>query len=331
MSSAPVTDEAEAYASTAERYQLPGQPFRPVAARVRRRPDRVWVNVALFVLTVASTTVLGATHYSLFLTDFGRTPLSLSPWSWSALAAGLAYSGAILGILGVHELGHYLACRYYGIDASLPYFLPAPGMTGTLGAFIRIRSPIYAKAVLFDVGIAGPLAGFLVAVPVLIVGLALSNVAPLPPNFQGYELGEPLLFQALAYLLWGAVPGGHSLNLHPAAFAAWFGLLATALNLFPIGQLDGGHIIYAVFGRRAIWVSGVAICAAVGLIFVSISWLAWTVLMLALLVAFGPKHPPTVDEDVPLDGRRKALACAALLVFVACFTPAPIQPFELIR
>lgn len=304
---------------------------RPAAVRARRGRDRVWLNALLFFLTIGSTTLLGSEHYRSFLADFGLSPLSMAPLSAQALWAGLWYSGSILGILGVHELGHYLACRYYGVDASLPYFLPAPGITGTLGAFIRIRTPIYTKSVLFDVGIAGPLAGFVVAVPILIVGLALSRVSPLPASFDGYELGEPLLFQAVAYLLWGPVPVGHSLNLHPAAFAAWFGLIATALNLFPIGQLDGGHIVYAVFGRRAIWVSAVAICAAIGLIFVSLSWIAWTALMVILLLVFGARHPPTIDEDEPLDSRRKALAVVALLVFVACFTPAPIQPFEFIR
>lgn len=305
---------------------------RPAPVR-RRRPtrDRIWVNALLLLLTIGSTTLLGSDHYRSFLTDFGVASLAVSPLSAQALLAGLWYSGSILGILGVHELGHYLACRYYGVDASLPYFLPAPGLTGTLGAFIRIRTPIYAKSVLFDVGIAGPLAGFVVAVPVLIVGLALSRVSPLPPNFEGYELGEPLLFKGVAWLLWGSVPEGSSLNLHPTAFAAWFGLIATAMNLFPIGQLDGGHIIYAVFGRRAIWVSVVAICAAIGLIFVSLSWVAWTALMVILLIVFGPRHPPTIDEDEPLDPRRKFLALVALLVFIACFTPAPIQPFELIR
>lgn len=299
--------------------------------RRRRGRDRVWVNALLLLLTIGSTTLLGSEHYRSFLADFGLSPVSMPSLSGQALWAGLWYSGSILGILGVHELGHYLACRYYGIDASLPYFLPAPGITGTLGAFIRIRTPIHTKAMLFDVGIAGPLAGFVVAVPVLIVGLALSRVSPLPPRFDGYELGEPLLFQALAYVMWGPVPEGYSLNLHPAAFAAWFGLLATALNLFPIGQLDGGHIIYAVFGRRAIWVSAVAICAAIALTFVSVSWIAWTVLMVILLIIFGPRHPPTIDENEPLDSRRQVLAVVALLVFVACFTPAPIQPFELIR
>ena len=155
------------------------------------------------------------------------------------------YSGTILAILGCHELGHYFACRYYDVDASLPVFLPVPPpfLTGTLGAFIRIRQPIPSKRMLFDIGIAGPIAGFLVAVPALFIGVAMSHVVRIPENTGGMvELGEPLLFKLASWMWWGTQPDGYSLNMHPVAFAAWFGLLATALNLFPIGQLDGGHI-----------------------------------------------------------------------------------------
>ena len=155
-------------------------------------------------------------------------------------------------ILGAHELGHYLACRYYQVDASLPFFIPMPlVLTGTLGAFIRIREPIPTKRMLFDIGIAGPLAGFVFAVPALFIGVAMSPVVRVPPNLVGFDLGEPLLFRAATWLTWGPIANGYSVNLHPMAFAAWFGLLATALNLFPIGQLDGGHISYAVLGRRS--------------------------------------------------------------------------------
>jgi membrane-associated protease RseP (regulator of RpoE activity) len=158
------------------------------------------------------------------------------------------------------------------------------------------------------------------------VGISLSHVAILPEHFTGWELGEPLLFRAAEWLVWGTVPAGYSLNLHPMAFAAWFGLLATALNLFPIGQLDGGHVSYAVLGRRSTLVTLVMILVAVALTFVSMSWLVWTILMVVMLVVFGPHHPRTVDDAIPLDGRRRALAVVALAIFVLCFTPAPIQP-----
>lgn len=287
------------------------------------------MHVLLFALTVVTTTLVGANHYAAFLSDFGARPVS---FSLSLLLQGCWYSMTILAILGAHEMGHYLACRYYGVEASLPYFLPAPViLTGTLGAFIRIRQPIPSKAMLFDIGVAGPIAGFVVAVPALITGLALSNVAALPSNFVGLSLGEPPLFRGVAWLIWGPVPAGHSINLHPMAFAAWFGLLATALNLFPIGQLDGGHITYAVLGPRATFVSVAAVIATVLLAFWSTSWLVWAVLMVVMLAVFGPRHPRTIDEHVPLDPTRQRLAAFAAGMFVLCFTPAPIEPFELLR
>ena len=208
----------------------------PPAPRVRSRPRRRWLHVVLFLLTVASTLVVGADHFAGFYGDFGTRTVDLS--GTALILSGLWYSASILAILGAHEFGHYYACRYYGVDASLPFFLPAPlPLTGTLGAFIRIRQPIPGKRELFDIGIAGPIAGFMVAVPVLLVGMGLSRITALPGNTSGFvELGEPLLFKAVAWLYWGTPPDGYSINMHPMAFAAWFGMLATALNLFPIGS-----------------------------------------------------------------------------------------------
>jgi membrane-associated protease RseP (regulator of RpoE activity) len=273
--------------------------------------------------------VAGADHYYSFLTDLGGRdiPVVLT----DLLFPGFWYSGTILAILGCHEFGHYAACRYYDVDASLPFFLPAPLLTGTLGAFIRIREPIPTKRMLFDIGIAGPIAGFLVAVPSLFIGLSMSRVVVLPPEFTGVELGEPLLFQLVSALLWGTPPEGYSLSLHPMAFAAWFGLLATALNLFPIGQLDGGHISYAVFGRRSSHLTLLMVCVAIVLSYFSQSWFVWTVLMIVMLLMFGRHHPRTFDEHEPLDRTRLVLALVALAMFVLCFTPAPIEPLELIR
>jgi membrane-associated protease RseP (regulator of RpoE activity) len=228
-------------------------------------------------------------------------------------------------------MGHYLACRYYDVDASLPFFIPAPILlTGTLGAFIRIREPIPSKRMLFDIGIAGPIAGFLVAVPALFVGLAMSRLVELPPTFTGFALGEPLLFQFAAKVLWGTPPDGMSLNMHPMAFGAWFGLLATALNLFPIGQLDGGHISYAVLGRRSSHVTLATVAAAVVLAAFSSSWIVWTGLMIVMLFLFGRHHPRTADEDEPLDRTRVLLALFALFMLIVCFTPSPIEPLQLL-
>jgi membrane-associated protease RseP (regulator of RpoE activity) len=297
---------------------------------VGRKKDRIWLHVLLLVLTLLAATSVGVDHYAGFLLDFRVRPLRLT-WL-QALTGGLWYSLSVMAILGAHEMGHYLACRRYGVDASLPYFIPAPGtLIGTFGAFIRIRQPIYTKRQLFDIGIAGPLAGLAVALPALVIGLGLSHVARVPPNMHGLELGEPVLFKAVSWLWWGPIPEGYSLNLHPMALAAWFGLLATLLNLFPALQLDGGHISYAVFGRRARYVTFATLAAALGLTFVSLSWLVWTILIAVMLVAFGPDHPPTLDEAIPLDSSRRLLAVAALIILVLCFTPAPIQPLELIR
>ena len=284
----------------------------------------------LFLLTVASTLLVGAEHYASFSADFGTRPIDLSAFAF--LFNGLWYSASILAILGAHEFGHYYACRYYGVDASLPYFLPAPlPLTGTLGAFIRIRQRIPGKRELFDIGIAGPIAGFLVAVPVLLVGMGLSRVTALPADTSGFvELGEPLLFRAVAWLYWGTPPDGYSINMHPMAFAAWFGLLATALNLFPIGQLDGGHISYAVLGRRSTLVTLATVLVLIGLTFVSSSWIVWTALTVVMLLVFGPRHPRTPDEHIPLDSGRIWLALFALAMFVLCFTPAPIEPLDLV-
>ena len=292
--------------------------------------DRVWLHVLLFALTVASTTIVGATWYASFLDDF-RGSISLPMPFAALLLRGFWYSGTILAILGCHELGHYFACRYYNVDASLPFFIPVPILlTGTMGAFIRIREPIPEKRMLFDIGIAGPIAGFVVAVPALFVGIAMSHVAKLPDSFTGYELGEPLLFKLASWLLWGSTPDGYSLNLHPIAFAAWFGLLATALNLFPIGQLDGGHISYAVLGPRSTYVTFATVAGTIGLASFASSWIVWTTLTIVMLIVFGPRHPRVPDEHMPLDGTRRLLALFALAMFVLCFTPAPIRPMDLI-
>jgi membrane-associated protease RseP (regulator of RpoE activity) len=294
---------------------------------VRRQP--IVRHLLLFVATVLTTTLVGADHYYGFQSDFSDQLPQIS--GWTSVLNGLWYSVAVLGILGVHEMGHYLACRYYRIDASMPYFLPLPFfLTGTLGAFIRIRQPIPNKRELFDIGIAGPIAGFLVALPVLALGVSLSRVVRIPEGFQGLELGEPLLLKGLLWLAFGTPPDGYSVNLHPTAFAGWFGLLATALNLFPMGQLDGGHISYAVLGRRSTQVTYATVLCLIGLSFVSSSWIVWTALTVGMILAFGPRHPRTYDEDMPLDASRKWLAAFAVLMFVLSFTPAPIETLDLV-
>jgi membrane-associated protease RseP (regulator of RpoE activity) len=288
----------------------------------------------LFALTVATTTVAGADYYSSFLSEFAQRDLTLSVTG--LLLGGLWYSLTIIAILGCHELGHYLACRYYDVDASLPFFIPMPLLiTGTMGAFIRIREPIPSKRMLFDIGIAGPIAGFLVTIPALFLGVAMSNVVAQPdlstPGMFWIEFGEPLLMQLMLGLYWGTPPEGFAINLHPIGHAAWFGLLATALNLVPIAQLDGGHISYAVFGRRSTYVTFASLAATAGLISLSATWIGWTVLIVLMLVIFGPHHPRVFDETVPLDRTRMWLAAAAVAIFALSFTPAPIRFIDAIR
>lgn len=291
--------------------------------------NRLWVHGLLFAATLVLTTAVGAGHWLAFQADFRpETP----DFTWIPLAFnGLWYSVTILAILGAHEAGHYLACRYYHVDASLPYFIPAPlPLTGTAGAFIRIRTPIVSKRVLFDVGVAGPIAGFVVTLPALVAGVWMSRLVAIPPDFVGMELGEPLLFKAVAWLVWGHVEDGLSINLHPMAFAAWFGMLATALNLIPIGQFDGGHIAYAVLGRRAAWITLASVGVAIGLSVYSSSWIVWTILAVVFLFFFGWRHPSTWDEGERLDPARLWVALFAAVMLIVCFTPAPISPFDLL-
>jgi membrane-associated protease RseP (regulator of RpoE activity) len=268
-----------------------------------------WKHILLFVLTLITTTTVGS---------------MMSP-TW---LGGFWYSATILAILGAHEMGHYLACRYYGVDATLPYFIPLYlGMflpqTGTLGAVIRIREAFPNRKVLFDVGIAGPIAGFVVLVPALFIGMSLSHIAEAVPNTV--LLGKPLLYQFARWLTFGSIPETHLVIIHPMAFAAWFGMLATALNLLPFGQLDGGHITYAVLGRISAPISLATVASAVVMTFFSFSWILMTVLMVAMLLLFGPRHPPVLDDYEPIDSGRRAFAVFALFMLVVCFTPIPLR------
>ena len=304
---------------------------------------RLWVQLGLFALTLITTTLVGESHYLSYTITFeqfaelvksgNRTQLSELAQSVT-IVDGLWYSLTILAILGCHELGHYIACLRYNIVATRPFFLPLPpigelSLTGTLGAFIRVKSRFPNRIALFDVGIAGPIAGFVVAVPALFAGVAMSRIDRIPPDMPfGLTLGEPLLFRLAEWVVWGNIAAGHDINLHPIAFAAWFGLLATALNLFPIAQLDGGHIAYAVFGRRSLRITYVAVATAIALAVFSLSWIVWTVLMLVMLYVVGPHHPPTLDDEVALGRGRRALAVVAAVIWLLSFTPAPIAPYE---
>ncbi len=289
-------------------------------------PRRYWLHILLLLLTLASTTIIGARLVENFRTD--RPPVYLAedlaaykellsnPGSWWN---GLAYSLPLLAILLAHEMGHFAACARYGLDASLPYFMPFPSIIGTLGAFIRIRSPIYSRRVLFDVGIAGPLAGFVLILPAALIGIALSKVVPGIAARGDLAFGTPPLFSIFERLVFpGTSPS--DLSLHPIARAAWVGVFATALNLLPIGQLDGGHILYAFFGERHRLLSRIFTLALVPLGLLYWPWLFWAV----VLFFFGLRHPMIYDMTEP-DRRRKILGLVALAIFLLCFMLAPIE------
>jgi membrane-associated protease RseP (regulator of RpoE activity) len=231
---------------------------------------------------------------------------------------GLTFSVPLLAILLAHEFGHYLACVHYRIDASLPYFLPAPTFIGTLGAFIRIRSQIYSRRELFDVGIAGPLAGFVFLLPALGVGLAFSKVIPGIAHEGDLLFGAPLLMKALYAVIFPGVAES-DIYLHPVGRAAWVGLFATALNLLPFGQLDGGHILYSAAPFRFRLLTRIFWFALLPLGLFYWPWWAWAV----VLFLFGLKHPPIYDPDPLSPGRRK-LALLSLAVFLISFMPAPV-------
>jgi membrane-associated protease RseP (regulator of RpoE activity) len=313
------------------------EPYGAPAAIPALRPrfqHKVWKHVTLFVLTLATTTLAGALHYAAFITEFGTRRIEAVDMGilLGFLLGGLWYSIPMLLILGAHEMGHYYFCRRYNVNATLPYFIPAPiPLTGTLGAVIRIREPFPTRAVLFDIGVAGPIAGFVVLVPLLFWGLAMSQLLPAPRDGSGYNLGEPLLFQLATHLMFPSAPAGYALNGHPMVFAAWFGMLATALNLLPFGQLDGGHITYATLRRWSSHISLVTVAGAVAMTLISTSWVFMTVMMVVMLAIFGPHHPRVLYEYEPLGRGRYAVAIFALVMLVMCFTPAPIEPYELIK
>lgn len=278
------------------------------AARSEPGPVRWWLHGLLLVTTVLTTMFVGALHA-------GANPLA-GPLS---LIAGWPFSLGIILVLGSHELAHYLAARRLGVDATPPYFLPVPHpMTGTMGAFIRIKTPVPSRSALVRVGTAGPLVGFVVAIPVTVIGLALSHFEPLAGK-NAIRLGSPLLFELISRLLHGPTPAGQDLMLHPVAFAGWLGMFVTALNLLPVGQLDGGHVAYALLGRyyRGFSYAVIGLLLAGGLV-----WLGWP-FWAFLATVFGLRHPPPLDDVTSLSRTDIALAVAALLVMIFCFMPAP--------
>jgi len=292
----------------------------------RSRPQhRYWLHLLLLALTLLTTSVVGAGLAQGFAQGkpFNIDDIYGYDLAWaqpSYLLQGLPFSLTLVGVLLAHEMGHFLTARYYRVDASLPYFLPVPTLIGTFGAFIRIRSAILSKRILFDVGIGGPLAGFAALILPLIVGVSLSKVVPGIATTGDVVFGTPLLIRLIEWAQFPGVPV-ENIYLHPIARGAWVGVLATALNLLPIGQLDGGHILYTFLGERMKYFSWflVAVFVPMGFYF-AYSWLFWA----AVLFFFGMKHPSLVDP-MPIGAGRTKLAILALFIFILCFTPSPIR------
>ena len=298
------------------------QRFPPGMAPASRpaKTDRPLLHLALFLATVATTMVAGALfHVENAPPSEQWQSIVMNPTTW---LMGLPYALSVLTILLAHEMGHYLACRYYQIPASLPYFLPGLPILGTFGAFIRIRGPIPSRKALFDVGIAGPLAGFAVALPFILYGMSRSHIGNASDvGGSDFLLGFPLLFLGVIRWFFPHLPEGAILNLSPYLSAAWVGMLATSLNLLPAGQLDGGHICYAISRRFHARMSRATLVGVILLGALHRAWLVWAVALLFL----GERHPPLLDESEPLSPGRRALAVVALVIFLLSFMPIPIE------
>lgn len=316
---------AETLTPVVDTWDLPPNPYWE-SEEARRKRKSLAIAAGLFLLTLISTLAVGAQYTSSYAS--GQSPDFEELLSTYAsllahpqlLLAGVPFAFTLIGILLAHELGHFFACRYYRISASYPYFLPAPTLIGTLGAFIRIRSPIYNRRALFDVGLAGPVVGFLFAVPALAIAVFYSRVVPFSEAHASIVFGHPLVMRLLVAVLRPNVDPG-DLLLHPVGRAAWVGLFATALNLLPGGQLDGGHILYSVASKyhRKITVGVALLLIPLGLLFWR-GWILWSILLLAI----GFRHPPLLNRWEKLDRTRLVWTVVAILMFVLCFMPTPV-------
>jgi membrane-associated protease RseP (regulator of RpoE activity) len=326
---------------------------------VRPGPSDSRINIALFVITFLSVIYTGVVfaNVSTYSATVPQPNLSTTQGVISFILGGLPFGLALMAILLAHEFGHYLAARHHKTSVTLPYFLPLPpplSPLGTLGAFIRLKSLPKNRKHLLDIGLAGPLAGFVVAVPILLVGIYLSKVMPLPagPSSAGQMMmeGNSLLYLAAKYVIKGQllpapvsfgglapvmywlryffsgspIPyGGQDIIIHPLAWAGWAGLLVTALNLLPAGQLDGGHLVYVLFGRKVSLAWPIIVVALVGMGFIWSGWWIWA----ALVFFLGRTHAEPLDEITPLDPGRRLLALLGLAIFVLTFTPVPLVLF----
>jgi membrane-associated protease RseP (regulator of RpoE activity) len=322
-----------------------------VVGRIRGRPSNPWVNLVLFGITLLSVLLAGVLYG--YDGPVYQDPGQMLAALIRAWPRGIPFAASLLAILAAHEFGHYIAARLHHTSVSLPYVLPFPGsIFGTMGAFIQLKEPPRNRRVLLDIGLAGPLAGLVVAIPILLLGLSMSVITSLPAS-PGEALGStiegnsilylaakyivtgrllpsppatagvnPLLFWLSYFFLGSPIPyGGQDIFLHPVAMAGWAGLLVTALNLIPVGQLDGGHVLYGLLGRNTLRLVPLIVAALAVLGLVWPGWWVWA----ALVFFLGRGHAQPLDDITRLDGRRKALAVLGLVIFVLAFTPVPLQ------
>src|SRR5512139_615133 len=298
------------------------------------------INAILLIATIASTVLAGTLLYAntsplaerlLSRADDPIQALLIIIRTPALWMIGVPYALTLLTILGVHEMGHYVMAKRHKAEVTLPYFIPMPFGLGTMGALIRLKSPIKNRRQLFDIGVAGPLAGLAVAVPLLIIGLSMSPVKFIGQPVPGAQEGNSILYAVLKFITKGQwLPGGgYDVSINAIAFPAWFGLIVTMINLLPIGQLDGGHVIYSLFGRRQWQVAVVAEFILLGLgMYLAITtgqflnvWLMWAI----LVQVFGLRHPPPLDDLTPLDAKRKIIGWATIVIFFLIFTPLPFS------
>lgn len=361
--------QGELYGDSAEAYDRLSQSLKPLDVTplfrmengrhtiilapgvLKVRPAKTWIPVVLFILTLLSV-MLAGTWYA-YDGPVSTDPSQMAIYLFNSLGRGLSFAASLLSILLAHEFGHYLAGRFHKTHVTLPYFLPFPfSPFGTMGAFIQLKEPPKNKRILLDIGLAGPLAGLVVAIPVLLLGLSLSTVdrIALQPG-QGISIeGNSILYLFAKFAVFGQllptpasygglspaiywlryfftglpIPlGGVDVLLHPVAWAGWAGLLVTALNLIPAGQLDGGHLIYTLFGKRAQLLLPFILT---GLVFLGLVWSGWW-LWAILIFMLGRLHAEPLDQITPLDPPRKAMALLGLVIFILVFTPVPLRAF----
>jgi membrane-associated protease RseP (regulator of RpoE activity) len=276
---------------------------------------KLWIHIVLLIATILSTLFVGAGQKHSIETLLADPLKIFNGWPFSI---------SLMFILICHETAHYLATKKHNVAATLPYFIPAPTIIGTFGAFIKIKSPITTRHALVDIGASGPIAGFTASVIVTVIGLQLSEINAIQNVAGSLMFGDSIIFKFLSYITFGSIPESYDIFLHPVAFAGWIGFFITALNLIPIGQLDGGHIAYAVFGNKHSLLSKFLLA---GLLFLGLIWNGW-IMWGALLLILGFQHPPILYWEPDMDKRHKVISWAAAIIFIITFTPIPISVIQ---